>query len=135
MPAEVITQADGRSVYILRVAVIIFISPCTSEGAGIRGPAIIVDIRRGGWNILFAVITRIALFAFDLLFPLAFAGLWRIELLGTGKVLATLLIFSLKHGIFEQITLELLLHFDRRQLEQFDRLLQLRSQRQMLGEF
>jgi len=69
------------------------------------------------------------------LLALAFRGFWRIELLSAGKCLAALFVLALEHGIFEQVTLDFLLHFDRRQLKQLDRLLQLRSQRQMLGEF
>ena len=51
------------------------------------------------------------------------------------KTLATLLILALKHWIFEQVALDFLLHLYCRQLKQLDRLLQLRGQCQMLGEF
>ena len=44
-----------------------------------------------------------------------------------------MLVFTFQHGVFEQITLDFLLHLDGRQLKKLDRLLELRSQRQMLG--
>ena len=46
-----------------------------------------------------------------------------------------MIVVTLEHRVFEQVALDFLLHFYGRKLQQFDRLLQLRRQRQMLGEF
>ncbi len=46
---------------------------------------------------------------------------------------SALVVLALEHRVLEKVALDFLLHLDGRQLQQLDRLLQLRRQRQMLG--
>jgi hypothetical protein len=124
LPVQVVAQADRPGVDVLGVAVVVVVATGAGEGAGIGAPAIIVDIGGGRRHILFAIVVGVALFAFDALLALAFRRLRRIELLRGGEIFRRLIVVALKHGIFEQVTLDFLLHFHRRQLQQLDRLLQ-----------
>jgi hypothetical protein len=71
-----VAQADCRRMNVVRVTVIIFITPGAGKGACIRTPTVIVDIGGRRWNVLLADITGILLLALDALLPLAFTGLW-----------------------------------------------------------
>ena len=129
LPAEMLAQADVGGMGIVAVAVVVLIATGSGEGAGIGSPAIVIDFGRRTRRFDFPVLARLALFAAFAARLLVARG---IELLRVGKGLRPF-IFAFQHGIFEQITLDFLLHFNGRQLQQLDRLLELGRQRQMLG--
>ena len=85
--------------------------------------------------LLFALLAGIPFLAFGALFAFAFRGLRGVELLRRREIFAAVLVLAFQHRIFKQIALDFLLHFDGRKLQQFDRLLQLGRQRQVLGKF
>ena len=117
---------------VTRVAVVVLVAPGAGEGAGIGGPTIIVDFGRGTRHLL---LTFLASLVFARLGGFAASCLIgrRIELLRRTERLTRAIVLAFQHRIFQQITLDFLLHFDGRQLQELDRLLQLRRQGQMLG--
>ena len=120
---------------ILGVAIIVLVAPGAGEGTGIGSPAVVIDTRWRRGNGLFAVIAGVAFLALVMFGTLGGLAARGIELLGAGKRLGRPVVVALQHRVFQQVALKFLLHLDGRQLQELDRLLQLRRQREVLREF
>ena len=127
---EIFTQRNARGLQVLVVDVIV-VALAAARGAGADvGP---VD----------AVVCAAALAAFALVavgggcFGRAFLRLLAFGRGGGGCLwceVRAVAVLALEHRVLEQDALDLLVQLDRRQLQQLDRLLQLRRQREVLGE-
>ena len=109
---------------VVRVAVIIVIACRAAVTAGIRRPAIVIDIRGGRRRLAVAITVRgLAVIATVTGGRFVTGGFER----RVGSETFRPLFVPLQHRVFEEVAFDFLLHFDCRQLQQLDRLLELGS--------
>ena len=96
------------------IALIVVIATGSGKSAGIRRPAVVIDVggRRG--NCMFPVIAQVAFLTFLVIGTFDRITTRGVKLLGRGKRLEGAIVIALQHRVFLEVVFDLLLHLDRR---------------------